>query len=71
MKLGNLSGKAMDLNNIGEIYRAKGNYPEALKRYEEAIKIDEKLHCVASFFELFIEWNELPALSDCSRVNSK
>ncbi|KKN20271.1 hypothetical protein LCGC14_0937260 [marine sediment metagenome] len=31
------------LNNIGEILRTHGNYPEALKRYREALQIDEQL----------------------------
>ena len=42
-KLGNLSGKASTLNNIGEIYRAQENYPEALKRIEKALEILNKL----------------------------
>ena len=33
-QLGDLLGKATRLNNIGEIYRAQGNYPEALIRYK-------------------------------------
>ena len=38
-----MSGKTTLLNNIGKIYTARGNYPEALKRYEEALRIDEQL----------------------------
>jgi len=35
--------EAIALNNLGETYRAQGKYPEALKRYEEALLINEKL----------------------------
>ena len=38
-QLRNLSGKATRLNNIASIHYAQGNYPEALKRYEEALQI--------------------------------
>ncbi|MBA7539733.1 Photosystem I assembly protein Ycf3 [subsurface metagenome] len=30
------------------IYKAQGNYPEALKRYEEALQIDEQLGDLAN-----------------------
>jgi len=42
-QLGDLRGKASFLNNIGEICRAQGNYPEALKRFDVALQIDEQL----------------------------
>jgi len=35
--------EATALNNIGIIYGAQGNYPEALKRYEKALQIDDQL----------------------------
>jgi tetratricopeptide (TPR) repeat protein len=35
--------KSRALNNIGGIHKAQGNYPEALKRYGEALQIDEQL----------------------------
>jgi len=38
-QLGNLSGKATYLNYIAEIFELRGNYPEALMRYEEALQI--------------------------------
>ena len=31
------------LENLTKFYRAQGNYPEALKRYEEALRIAEQL----------------------------
>ncbi|MFX1397678.1 MAG: tetratricopeptide repeat protein [Promethearchaeota archaeon] len=40
---GNDEWKGVALNNIGEIYRTQGNYPEALSRYEEALAIAEQL----------------------------
>jgi len=42
-KLEDLSGKAMSLNNSGEIFYEQGNYPEALKRFEAALQIAEQL----------------------------
>ena len=30
------------MNNIGMIYKAQGNYSEALERYEEALQINEQ-----------------------------
>ncbi|HDZ19626.1 MAG TPA: tetratricopeptide repeat protein [archaeon] len=33
----------MNLKYIGQIYLVQGNYPEALKMYERALKIDEQL----------------------------
>ena len=38
-EIGDLRAKATVLNNIGEIYRVQGNYPEALRRSEEALQI--------------------------------
>jgi len=38
-----LRGKGSTLNNIGGIHYAQGNYPEALRRYEEALQIAEQL----------------------------
>jgi len=34
-----LNGKATRLNNIGTIYKAQGNFPEALRRFEQALQI--------------------------------
>ncbi|MFX1237676.1 MAG: tetratricopeptide repeat protein [Promethearchaeota archaeon] len=37
--MGDLLSKTIILNNIGDIYRLQCNYPEALKRYEDALKM--------------------------------
>jgi len=42
-KDGDQRWRAISLNNMGLIYKVQGNYPKALKRYEEALKIDEQL----------------------------
>ncbi len=42
-ELGDLSGKATVLNNIGRIHDEQGRYPEALRLYEEALQIAEQL----------------------------
>lgn len=36
-------GEASDLNNIGLVYRAKGELDKALENYEEALKIDQEI----------------------------
>jgi len=38
-----LREKAPSLSNIGSIHYAQENYPEALKRYEEALQVFEQL----------------------------
>jgi len=35
--------KALALHDMGLIYKKQGNYSEALKRYEEALRVDEQL----------------------------
>ena len=42
-RLMNLPGKATILYNIGSIFDAQKNYPEALKWYEASLQIDERL----------------------------
>ncbi|MBN1800702.1 MAG: tetratricopeptide repeat protein [Candidatus Lokiarchaeota archaeon] len=42
-QLGDLSGKATDLNNIGLLLDNKGELDEALRMYREALAIDEQL----------------------------
>ncbi|MEO6868788.1 MAG: ATP-binding protein [Ginsengibacter sp.] len=39
---GNTNTRRSTLNNIGERYRLMGNYPEALKSYEEALAIETR-----------------------------
>jgi signal transduction histidine kinase len=41
-KTGNISYGRTVLNNIGERYRMMGNYPEALKKYKEALAIETR-----------------------------
>ncbi len=41
-KTGNKSGQRNMLNNIGERYRIMGNYPEALKKYKEALALETR-----------------------------
>ena len=47
-QLGDLSAKCTALSNIGGIYYAQGNYPEAIRRYGEALQIAEQLGDLAS-----------------------
>ncbi|GAH77068.1 unnamed protein product, partial [marine sediment metagenome] len=42
-QIGNLHKKALCLNIIGDIFREKWDYVEALKRYEEALLIADEL----------------------------
>lgn len=45
-KVGDISMRAQLLGNQGELYRLSGNYPEALKDYNEAIAITDDMYVI-------------------------
>jgi tetratricopeptide (TPR) repeat protein len=42
-EIGNKSGEALSLNNISQIYSARGDYETALKYLEQSLKISQEI----------------------------